>query len=446
MPNTSNLDDFLEEIRRISDLELLLRPSEQKRFSRDFFDYSPILREKLAECCADVVVKPLSVDAVLSVAFTCQKHEVPLTIRGAGTGNYGQCVPLKGGVVMIMTSLTKIRNFNSDTFEVTVEAGCLLGDLNKYLLLKGRQLRLLPSTWRTASVAGFIAGGSGGIGSVRWGFLRDPGHLLGLEVVTLEKCPRKIQLDAKSSEALNHAYGTNGIITSLTLSTCNAVDWHEVAIDCDDFFEAVEIFQSCTKAAVDLFLCSFLENKIVECLPSWSGKWRGKNRLLLLVAPDGVSTLERISMRNGVDFYHLGPEEKQGGGGLRELTWNHTTLHMRSIDPKWTYLQMLLPQPEVNAIEVIQKKWGNKILWHFEAVRQQGVQRMAALPLVQWEGSNQLEILMNDFRKVGAILFNPHVITVEDGGLGVIDSDQVQAKTDFDPKGILNPGKLKGWS
>ena len=71
---------------------------------------------------------------------------------------------------------------------------------------------------------------------------------------------------------------------------------------------------------------------------------------------------------------------------------------------------------------------------------------MAALPLVQWEGSNQLEILMNDFRKVGAFLFNPHVITVEDGGLGVIDSDQVQAKRDFDPKGILNPGKLKGWS
>ena len=159
-----------------------------------------------------------------------------------------------------------------------------------------------------------------------------------------------------------------------------------------------------------------------------------------------MSTLERISKRNGVDFYHLGAEDKQGGNSLRELTWNHTTLHMRSIDPKWTYLQMLLPQPEVNAIDAINSKWGNKILWHFEAVRQQGVQRMAALPLFQWEGSNQLENLMNDFRKVGAILFNPHVITVEDGGLGVIDSEQVQAKRDYDPKGILNPGKLKGWT
>ena len=52
---------------------------------------------------------------------------------------------------------------------------------------------------------------------------------------------------------------------------------------------------------------------------------------------------------------------------------------------------------------------------------------------------------MRDCRDVGAVLFNPHVITVEDGGLGVIDGDQVAAKQRFDPSGLLNPGKLRGW-
>jgi len=42
-------------------------------------------------------------------------------------------------------------------------------------------------------------------------------------------------------------------------------------------------------------------------------------------------------------------------------------------------------------------------------------------------------------------VFNPHVITVEDGGLGVVDADQVSAKRRYDPKGVLNPGKLRGW-
>ena len=75
----------------------------------------------------------------------------------------------------------------------------------------------------------------------------------------------------------------------------------------------------------------------------------------------------------------------------------------------------------------------------------QGQQRLAALPVVRWRGKTLLEELINQCKELGAVIFNPHVITVEDGGLGVIDSDQVDAKSRFDPQGLLNPGKLKGW-
>ena len=57
-----------------------------------------------------------------------------------------------------------------------------------------------------------------------------------------------------------------------------------------------------------------------------------------------------------------------------------------------------------------------------------------------------MEELIDDCKELGAVIFNPHVISVEDGGLGIIDSDQVNAKKSFDPKGILNPGKLRGWT
>ena len=56
-----------------------------------------------------------------------------------------------------------------------------------------------------------------------------------------------------------------------------------------------------------------------------------------------------------------------------------------------------------------------------------------------------LNELIDECRELGAVVFNPHVITVEDGGLGIIDGDQVDAKRRFDPNGVLNPGKLKGW-
>ncbi len=96
-------------------------------------------------------------------------------------------------------------------------------------------------------------------------------------------------------------------------------------------------------------------------------------------------------------------------------------------------------------MEAIKNSYGEDFLWHLEAVRQQGSQRVAALPVLRWKGKKHLEEIIDHCKALGATIFNPHVITVEDGGLGVVDADQVEAKRKFDPKGILNPGKLRGW-
>ena len=439
------LDALHNALAAIADLNLLTSPADLDRYSRDAYDYSPVLRKQLSQCRADLVVSVASVQAVQAVAAACHRHGVPLTLRGAGTGNYGQCVPLKGGVVLLMDALREVRSIDPVSGVVTVECGCLMRDLDRALAVHGRQLRLFPSTWRSATIGGFISGGSGGIGSVRWGFLRDPGHLLGLEVVTMESSPRLLQLEAGEAEALNHAYGTNGIITALKLSSAARVAWQEVVVDCPDWARAVELAQRCGQAAVELNLCTVLQSAIVERLPSWSGASRGQHRLLLLVAPDGVSTIERLASSLQAQVQVLGPEDNRQGNGLRELSWNHTTLHLRNHDPNWTYLQMLLPQPEQACLDALQQRWGDDFVWHLEAVRQQGTFRLAALPVVYWRGAKALQDLIDDCRAQGAFVFNPHVLTVEGGGLGVIDGDQVAAKHRHDPDGLLNPGKLGGF-
>jgi hypothetical protein len=93
----------------------------------------------------------------------------------------------------------------------------------------------------------------------------------------------------------------------------------------------------------------------------------------------------------------------------------------------------------------VRQRWGEDVLWHLEGVRQQGAARLAALPLLRWRGATDLVALMEQCRALGAVLFDPHVLTVEDGGLGVVDADQVAAKAAYDPAGLLNPGKLRGW-
>ena len=442
---TNRLIDIFNEI---NNLEIIENHSDLKKLSRDFYNYSPVLTKILDPCIADLVVRPLDIDAVREVAQMCFDWSIPLTLRGSGTGNYGQAVPLLGGVVMQMNNINKLEEFDPDTGFVKVQPGCIMGDLNRQLEKYGRELRLLPSTWRTATIGGFIAGGSGGIGSIKWGFLRDPGNLIGLEAITVNEISTLDSFNAEKSEALNHAYGTNGIITSLKLATDIKRRWFSIIIACKEFEKTIEILKSITCAAIDLKLGAILEKEIVNQMPSWFRRnFEFKSHKILIQSTlGGIKTIEMICKKYKVESILLGEEEKLLNG-ISELVWNHTTLHMRAKDKNWTYLQMLLPlNNELELINSLRKKWGKKVLWHIEAVSQQGSPRLAALPVLKWNGEDELNEIMEDCKKLGAFIFNPHVLTVEGGGLGVVDADQVKAKLKFDPKGLLNPGKLEGWS
>ena len=73
--------------------------AELRQKSRDFHWYSPVLTPQLQDCLADVVVQPRTEADIAAVVAAAVKHRIPLTVRGGGTGNYGQSVPLKGGVL-----------------------------------------------------------------------------------------------------------------------------------------------------------------------------------------------------------------------------------------------------------------------------------------------------------------------------------------------------------
>ena len=426
----------------------LRQSQELARGSADAFVYSPVLTPLLTGCRAQMLVRGHSVDEVLRVAAAASRQGVSLTLRGAATGNYGQCVPLAGGLVLDLTGLNRLRSLDGDTGVVTAEAGILLEDLDQQLHAQGRALRLVPSTYRSASLGGFIAGGSGGIGSLRWGFLRDPGHLLGLELVTLEPQPRLLNLDATASRAINHAYGCNGIITALSLATTEALAWRQLVIGFASWDRALTATQQLPASALLLNSLCLLEAAVAAQVPWPSGCQPAagqEHRLLLLAAPGAVAPVTAWLEELGGQLLWQAPQGASRGVPLRELCWNHTTLHLRARDPGWTYLQLLLPQPEAPCLEALKATWGDALLWHLEAVRSGGCQRLVALPLVRWQGAGALERLIHQSRQLGAVLFNPHAITVEEGGLGGVDAEQVAAKAAYDPAGLLNPGKLGGW-
>ncbi len=78
-------------------LEWTLQPAKIKRLSRDFHWFSPLLTEQLAGKQADAVVRPRDEESCASWSAPARSDQLPLTLRGSATGNYGQLVPSKAG-------------------------------------------------------------------------------------------------------------------------------------------------------------------------------------------------------------------------------------------------------------------------------------------------------------------------------------------------------------
>src|SRR5258707_1074739 len=152
----------------LAGLELIDHPVQLRQRSRDFYWYSPILKRALDGKAADLIVVPRDVDEVVRVAAACARFRVPLAVRGGATGNYGQMVPLEGGVLLDMAQLNRTLWIDQERGRGRgrFEAGVKLGDADTEAQLQGWELRMFPSTRRQATVGGFVSGGAAGVGSI----------------------------------------------------------------------------------------------------------------------------------------------------------------------------------------------------------------------------------------------------------------------------------------
>ncbi len=117
---------LIEEFRRdIGNVRSTVDERERRQKSHDFHWYSPVLTPQLENCLADVVVAPQSEADIAAVVAAAVKHRIPLTIRGGGTGNYGQSVPLQGGVLLDMTGFNKVTAVEPGS--IRVQAGAVIG-------------------------------------------------------------------------------------------------------------------------------------------------------------------------------------------------------------------------------------------------------------------------------------------------------------------------------
>ncbi|WP_193198342.1 FAD-binding oxidoreductase [Nostoc sp. MG11] len=439
---TTRLDTL---INSLEGLEIITEPSQVAKLSQDYHTFSPVLMPKLEGKVGDIVVRPANEEEVLKVAAACAKYRVPVTVRGAGTGNYGQCVPLHGGVILDMTRMHEIPWVKPGV--ARVEAGVKLAALDKKAREIGWEMRMTPSTYRTATIGGFIAGGSGGIGSVQYGLLGDRGNILALRVVTVEDEPRIIELRGDDVQKVNHAWGINGIITELEIPLGPAYPWAEVIITFDDFMAAVNFGQALgnadgmIKKLISVFASQIPQyfHALQDYIP------QGTHPVLLMLAESSLELLPGLVQQYGGKITYQKPaNEAAKGTHLAEFTWNHTTLHARTVDTSITYLQSMFPANQsLQLVEHLYHHFGDEVIMHLEFFRVNGTVIPGALQLVRYTTEERLNEIIRYHEAQGVFIANPHTYIIEDGGRKVIDPEQLKFKEMVDPYGLMNPGKSK---
>ncbi len=420
--------------------------------SRDFFWYSPVLNEKLKDVRGDLVVCPASDDEVIRTLAYCHAHAIPVTPRGAGTGNYGQAMPLRGGVILDLCRLDKFIGLKDGV--ARVQAGLKLIDLEAESLKQGWELRFHPSTRRTATIGGFVAGGSGGVGSIQFGGLRNRGNVLGLRVITMEAEPRVLELTGDDVMPAVHAYGTNGIITELEMPLARAWPWHEGLLTFPDvaraaaFGNALGEADGIIKKLVTVFDWGAAQyfKPLLPHLPA------GKAVVLCMIADGSREAFALLAAEHGgVPAFErpYSPDGHSEGGEippLYEFTWNHTTLWALKSDRTITYLQCLFDGPDyLDKIARTIATFGDETPMHLEFTRLDGRVAAFGLQLVRFTSTERLYEIIRWLEASGVPVADPHTYILEDGGMKTVDHAQLAFKRRNDPKGLLNPGKMKAW-
>ena len=212
---------------------------------------APFLKERrgLYEGSCLAVVSPVSTEQVSKVVKYCFENDIPITPQSGNTGLCGGAVP-RGGVLLNLGRMNKVRNLDKIGGTMTVEAGCILADLQNAATAENLLLSLSCPSQKECQIGGNISTNLGGTNVLRYGNTRDV--VLGLEVVLpsgdVWHGLRGLRKDNAGYD-LKHLYigaeGTLGVITAATLKLYTAPQVQQTAmVATQTIEELMEVFVS----------------------------------------------------------------------------------------------------------------------------------------------------------------------------------------------------------
>lgn len=417
-----------------TDLVALLGPRQvtgelraRERASVDGARMSPVISELLPLGLADLVAFPTSAEQIGAAVAAAVRRGVPVTPRGKGTGNYGQGIPMAGGLVLDTSRARAVVEVGEGF--VTAEAGTPMVVLERAAEATGQQLWMYPSTAHS-SLGGFLAGGSGGTGTIAHGS-NDMGFVLALDVVHGDGSPALVHVEGDEAQRFVHNYGTAGIIARATVRLEPLQEWRGVFASFPDFPGALSVLRDLGRLPPLPRLVSADTPEVSATLPADPALPEGRASLRMIADERTVARARALIEGAGgrVEDVRAG---QQVVLGLSMLSYNHPIEWLQKSAPGLYFHVEVSGDALVERIDEVHAVFEGGLL-HIEAGHTAPIGMLAGI----YRSPEQVLDGIAALGELGVGVHNPHQWNVDFELARTIET----ART-TDPGGLLNPGKL----
>ncbi|MDY3207433.1 FAD-binding oxidoreductase [Clostridium baratii] len=418
----------------------------------------------------DVVVKANTTEEVSEIMKYAYEHNIPVTARGSGTGLVGAAVALHKGIVLDLSGMNKILELDEENLTLTVEPGVLLMEIAKFV--EENDLFYPPDPGeKTATIGGNISTNAGGMRAVKYGVTRD--YVRGLEVVLpnghVMNLGGKVVKNSSGYSIKDLIVGAEGTLAIITKATLKLLPLPKKAISLlvpfEDLETAIETVPKIIKSKSIPTAIEFMQKEAIVAAEEYLGKKFPDHTsdAYLLLTFDGNSREEiekdyekvaDICLKEGaIDAFISDTEERQ------ESIWSARGAFLEAIKASTTEMDEVdVVVPRNKVAEFV--KYTNELQKEFDIrIKSFGHAGDGNLHIYilrdkldekAWNEKLQkvMQCMYDKSKELRGQVSGEHGIGfAKKGYLNESLSDELVGlmkgiKLTFDPKNILNPGKV----
>lgn len=418
----------------------------------------------------EVLVRVLSTEEVSAVMRYANEKEIPVVVRGSGTGLVGAAVALHGGIMIETTSMNKILELDEENLTVTVQPGVLLMELAEFVESHDYLYPPDPGE-KSATIGGNISTNAGGMRAVKYGVTRD--YVGGLTVVlpdgSVQTFGGKMVKNSTGYNLMQLMIGSEGTLGIITEAILKLVPLPKITKSLLVPFPSVEsgirAVPQIIKSKASLTAIEFFERETVLFAEEYLGKKfpDTKSPSYLLLTVDGndsmsveneLTSVAKLCMELGApDAYIVDTDER------KESVWKARGAFLEAIKASTTEMDecdVVVPRNKVAEFIEYTHKLSKELNIRIPSFGHAGDGNLHVYVCRDDLGKQEWEDKLNTaFEKMYSYADSISGLVSGEHGIGfakkqyMLDTygkEQIELmrgiKKVFDEKGILNPGKL----